>query len=186
MPRSALNLNTFTNRSFDNPPRRLTGARFRRHPFKIGNMTATLSNYDVLSGSKSNRRWRVSIQYGTGPGFGFQEFPDDIFKEIEPVISALEGGPMFVHLMNNGFTEKIASSSVLQQMFETGIVDDGLVEPAALVDHVRDIIDEIIEPNSDSEQLSLSIFNKHQIPRKQVMAVYALSIICSVANGGNQ
>ena len=63
-----INLNTFTKKSFDNPPNKNKGSRFRRHPFKYGNITVTLSNYDIM-GDDSSGKWLTSVQYGNGEGF---------------------------------------------------------------------------------------------------------------------
>jgi hypothetical protein len=40
---------------FDKPPIRKKGSRFRRHPFKVGNMTVALSNYCL----KENGQFRI-------------------------------------------------------------------------------------------------------------------------------
>ena len=54
------NLNTFERRGFGNPRRKKKGSRFRRHPFKYGNLTVTLSNYDIKNRDrKASCRERV-------------------------------------------------------------------------------------------------------------------------------
>ena len=41
------NLNSYSQKKFDSPPIKNKGSRFRRHPFKEGNMTISLSNFDI-------------------------------------------------------------------------------------------------------------------------------------------
>jgi DNA (cytosine-5)-methyltransferase 1 len=58
------NLNEYATKAFQNPPKRNKGSRFRRHPFKDGNITVTLSKYNIVNSGKDTRRWRHSIQFG--------------------------------------------------------------------------------------------------------------------------
>src|SRR5690606_512025 len=67
------NLNTYKLKEFDKPPVKNQGSRFRRHAIKDGNLTVTLSNYDIEKNPKSAEgKWFTSIQYGTGKGFPIQ------------------------------------------------------------------------------------------------------------------
>lgn len=71
-----LNLNSYKLKEFNNPPIKNKGARFRRHPIKDGNLTVTLSNYDIDKSSKTKNKWFTSIQYRTGEGFPVQKIED--------------------------------------------------------------------------------------------------------------
>lgn len=177
------NLNTFEQKGFDKPPRRNKGSRYRRHPFKYGNLTVTLSNYDIRRNSKSREKWKTSIQYGTGNGYPMQVFLDGYYKKLQPLIMEFEGGPQFIDIINNGFSEKVARSEQLQEMYETHQSKGKYIEPVELVDSVAKLIDsfEMKEPNF--EQDGKRLFKKASIPKKQVMALYAINKICSVANG---
>ncbi|MBE3144903.1 MAG: DNA cytosine methyltransferase, partial [Planctomycetes bacterium] len=126
-----INLNTFNSKRFDDPPRRKQGSRFRRHPFKHGNLTVTLSNYDIEKNSKSLGKWKTSIQYGTGAGFPTQTFPDGYFNKLEPIILTFEEGPKFIDIINNGFSGKIARAELLQDMYETQNSIGKYIEPIA-------------------------------------------------------
>ena len=177
------NLNTFKSKSFGDPPRRNKGSRFRRHPFKHGNLTVTLSNYDIRRNSKNRGKWKTSIQYGTGAGFPIQIFSDQYFRKLEPIILKFEGGPEFIDIINNGFAKKIAGSELLQDMYETQRSKGEYIEPVELVDTIGELIEaiEMKEPNFDPKGKRL--FKKKSIPKKQVMALYAINKICSIANG---
>jgi DNA (cytosine-5)-methyltransferase 1 len=72
-----INLNSYNLSSFDKPPIKNQGSRFRRHAIKDGNLTVTLSNYDIENNPKSAEgKWFTSIQYGTGKGFPIQKIND--------------------------------------------------------------------------------------------------------------
>ena len=75
------NLNTFKLKLFDKSPVKNQGSRFRRHAIKDGNLTVTLSNYDIEKNTKSAEdKWFTSIQYGTGKGFPIQKINDKFYK----------------------------------------------------------------------------------------------------------
>src|SRR6185437_9757986 len=86
------NLNSFKEKAFDSPKKRKKGSRFRRHPFKEGNITVTLSNYDILKNEKEASNWLTSIQYGNGEGFPSFDYKEGFYTEIEPIIKDLENG----------------------------------------------------------------------------------------------
>jgi DNA (cytosine-5)-methyltransferase 1 len=177
------NLNTFESKQFDNPPQRKKGSRFRRHPFKYGNLTVTLSNYDIEENAQSQGRWQTSVQYGTGEGFVIQKFSDGYFKNLEPIISTFEEGPTFIDTISNGFSEKIADSKLLQHIYESRCNEGKYIGPVELVETIAEIIEEIKMEDPIYDQGPLRLFPKRLVPKKQVMALYAITKICSIANG---
>ncbi|MGX5852443.1 DNA cytosine methyltransferase [Dyadobacter jiangsuensis] len=176
------NLNTFRPRSFNDQPKRNPGARFRRHPFKDGNITVTLSNYDIAKNEKEAGRWLTSVQYGNGDGFPSIAYEDGYFEKIAHVITQFKNGPRFLEIINNGFSERIAASQVMQKMHEEQICDSDYLAPTALVEKVADIIHQL-DVAEKYEQDANPIFpKKNAVPQKQIMALYAINKICSVAN----
>jgi DNA (cytosine-5)-methyltransferase 1 len=77
------NLNTYEQKKFSEPPQRVPGSRFRRHPFKNGNITVTLSNYNISTNSKNVKKWRTSIQYGNGEGFPTFNLKDGLYRKLK-------------------------------------------------------------------------------------------------------
>lgn len=178
-----INLNTYKLKEFNNPPVKNKGARFRRQPIKDGNLTVTLSNYDIEKSSKTKNRWFTSIQYGTGKGFPEQKVEDGYYKELEPLIESFKDGKRFLEIINNGFSEKIGNKVQLQDMYEKQVSVDNLKEPTALIDEVAEIIEKVSCPSSVYEQSEKVVFkNKTIVPVKQVFALYAVNKISSVAN----
>ena len=176
------NLNTYVEKEFGLSPKRVTGSRFRRHPFKEGNLTVTLSNYDIIKNDKEITTWLTSIQYGNGEGFPHDIFPDNFYKHLEPMIEKFENGSQFLKIMNNGFAEKIASSDILQDMYEKQRNADGFLEPTRLVETVADLINKIEFKDSLFKLKDRSVFKKDIIPKKQVLALYAINKISTKAN----
>lgn len=177
------NLNTFYHKSFDIPPQRNKGSRFRRHPFKDGNMTVTLSNYDIDKDEKTISKWRTSVQYGNGEGFPIFNFPDLYYRRIEKTLITLPHGKEFVNYINNGFSSQIATSEMLQEMYEKQISQYPFIEPTKLVEKIGDIIDKLNINKQEYEQSEIAIFSKKsKVPLKQIFALYAINKVSSLAN----
>lgn len=178
-----INLNNYTLKTFENPPIKNKDSRFRRHPIKDGNLTVTLTNYDIEKNGKCNGKWQTSIQYGTGKGYPIQHIEDGYYKEIEYLISKLETGKQFIKIINNGFTEKIGNANQLQEMYEIQKSVESLLEPTALVEEVKSIIDKVGVKDNQYIQKEIKVFKEKSIvPIKQLFALYAINKIATVAN----
>ena len=180
-----VNLNTYKIKSLNKPPIKNQGSRFRRHAIKDGNLTVTLSNYDIENNPKSAEgKWFTSIQYGTGKGFPIQKVKDKYYKNLEEIINEYKGGKEFLKYINNGFSEKIGNANELQKLYELQISSTKHTEPTELVDLVQEIIDELKIENVEIEQKKLIVFkHKEKIPVKQFFALYAINKITTIANG---
>lgn len=180
-----VNLNTYKLKLFDKPPVKNQGSRFRRHTIKDGNLTVTLSNYDIEKNPRSAEgKWFTSIQYGTGKGFPIQKIDDKYYKNLEEILKEYKGGKEFLKHINNGFSEKIGSSNELQKLYELQKSSNRYTEPTELVDLVQEIINKGNFENVEVEQKKLKVFKyKEKVPLKQFFALYAINKISSIANG---
>lgn len=180
-----IDLNTFTEAAFTGPPKRTKNSRFRRHPIKDGNLTVTLSNFDIKDKNKPDGRWLTSIQYGTGADFKHQIVEDGCYKRLEDFIKReIKDGEEFVKIINNGFSEKIANSSLMQKMYEQQRSEGNKQEPTYLIDSLREIINQIPIENELFEQTHFEkVFHfKNKVPLKQVLALYGVNKIATLAN----
>lgn len=178
-----MNLNTFKLKTFDNPPVKKINSRFRRHPFKSGNMTVALSNFDIINNSKNVSKWYVTAFYGTGKGFESTKFKEDYYKKIEPIIlKNFDDGRKFINIINNEFSQKIASCKELQKMYEIQSSLNGYLEPTLLVNEVAKIINKLDNSDLMFKQGVDKIFKKQVVPKKQLYALYVLNKIISIAN----
>ena len=60
-------------------------------------------------------KWLTSIQYGTGAKFKHQEISDNFYPKLRKIIKGSKKGELFIKIINNGFSEKIAHSSLMQK-----------------------------------------------------------------------
>lgn len=180
--KGVLNLNNYSRKTFDNPPIKNKNARCRWQPVKEGNLTVTLSNYNIEKNNKADGKWRTSIQYGTGKGFPIQHIEDEYFKKLESIILKFKGGAKFLEVINNGFSEKIGSANKLQEMFELQKSIGDFLEPTRLVDEVGNIIEKTIIDEPNFVQINTTIFLKKTVPTKQLFALYAINKIATIAN----
>jgi DNA (cytosine-5)-methyltransferase 1 len=181
---SIINLNTYKVKTFDKPPIKKQGARFRRHPIKDGNLTVTLSNFDIEKNSKiAEGKWFTSIQYGTGKGFPIQKINDHFYEKLTDLITEFKEGKDFLKHINNGFSDKVGKAVDLQKLYELQKSSKKYKEPTELVDLVQKIINELNIENIEIDQKNLKIFkHKQKIPVKQLFALYAINKISSIAN----
>lgn len=179
-----INLNTYKLKVFDKPPVKNKGSRFRRHAIKDGNLTVTLTNYDIEKNSKSAEgKWFTSIQYGTGKGFPIQKIDDNYYKNIEKLILSFRGGSEFLSYINNGFSKKIGNAQELQKLYELQKSTPNLTEPTELVDTIQELIDKLNIERKDINQKELRVFKyKEKIPVRQFFALYAINKISTIAN----
>lgn len=178
------NLNTFTEKTFNKQPKRNKNSRFRRHPIKDGNLTVSLSNYDIEENGKTQERWLTSVQYGTGEGFPTQKIEDGYYHKLESIISDYREGEEFLDIINNGFSEKIGTTEKLQELYELQTSKYGVTEPTELIEELGSILNEINFTNLCYEENGVTIFeHKDKVPTKQVFALYAINKISSIANG---
>ena len=179
-----INLNTYKLRKFDKPPVKYPGSRFRRHAIKDGNLTVTLSNYDIEKNSKSAEgKWFTSIQYGTGKGFPIQKINDKYYKIIEELIEKYKGGKAFLKYINNGFSEKIGNAKELQKLYAVQKSNSKYKEPTELVDLIQELIEKLNIENTEVEQKRIKVFKyKDKVPVKQFFALYAINKISTIAN----
>lgn len=177
------NLNTYSLKQFGSPPKRNKDSRFRRHPFKDGNITITLSNYDIVKNEKDTRIWKTSMQYGNGEGFPTFDIADGYYKHLENSIKRSVKGLTFLQIINNGFSEKIAKGHDLQEMYEIQRSKGIFLEPTKLVEKVAAIIDTLNINDERFYQHETIIFkDKKLVPLKQLFALYAINKVASIAN----
>jgi DNA (cytosine-5)-methyltransferase 1 len=181
--KDVINLNTFLEKQFDKQPKRNKNSRFRRQPLKDGNLTVTLSNYDIVKNNKPNNKWFTSIQYGTGEGFPTQEVKNEFYKKLEPIILKFKEGKNFLKIINNGFTEKIGTAKELQKYYELQVSNDYVSQPTVLVEEITHILNQINFEQNEFEQNETVVFkHKNKIPVNQLFALYAINKISSIAN----
>lgn len=179
-----INLNTYSRKNFNKPPTKRKGARFRRHAIKDGNITVTLSNYNIINNpKKAEHKWYTSIQYGTGKGFPIQSISDKFYKKIEDHIRIYDKGMDFLNYINNEFANKITSGKELQILYEQQKSTIEKLNPIKLIDLIQKKIKYLNLDDVEIEQSRFRIFKyKDKVPLSQIFALYAINKISSIAN----
>ena len=176
------NLNTFSKKKFDNPPKKKPTARFRKHPFKDGNMTVALTNFnpsksDVSQGHDSE--WYSSVYMGSGKDFIVKLIPKSGFKNIAKIIEFHHDvqGKRFITEFDKKFKDFLGSSHKFQAAY-TSESSSGSYEPSRLMDEISEFILSY-EPEEKYMQVPDLIPEKERVPTKQVLAMYAINRLVS-------
>jgi len=176
------NLNSYSVKRFNNPPRRNSGSRFRRHLFKDGNITVTFSNYDIKKNGGAASKWLTSVQYGNGDGFPTFNYPDTFYTKIEPILRKFKKGDQFVEFINNGFSEKVAKSQKLQEMYELQRSAGRFLEPTELMEELSKEIEKLNLFDLFIQNEETIFKQKSSVPLKQIFALYAINRISFLVN----
>ena len=176
------NLNNFTLKSFNNPPIRKAGARFRRHSIKDGNMTVSLSNYDIENNGKTDGIWRTSIQYGTGKGFPTQAVQNGIYEQVGDYIKGRKEFSNFLRFLSDSNLRGI-SSSQLQNAYELHLDNNSSCkDPCIIINSLADYLNNNI-PDILITQSDVRFFlYKKAVPLRQFFALYFINYISTIAN----
>ena len=179
------NLNTFSANVFNKPPQKKSNARFRAHPFKDGNMTIALTNYNPIEPSHSDdsKNWYSSAFLGSGKSFVTKVIPKNYFLKIGKLIEIhyKDAGRKFIREFESSFGDVIGSSGKFQDAYVLG---DSQVphEPSHLVEKIGKFIIEFefeMELELECMKMPELIPEKSQVPTKQVLAMYAINRIVS-------
>jgi len=172
-----VNLNTFTEKDFDFPINRKKGARFRRHPFKDGSMTVSLTNYDISKKTKSTK-WMVSVQYGYGESYLNKRYNRGYYKEIEIILREMNNGSAFIDALDSKIVKWIGNARDLQDMHEKRRSINGYLNPTQLIDKLAMLIREYDKIGNKFYQTNKKIFHfKEIVPTSQLFALYAINKI---------
>jgi DNA (cytosine-5)-methyltransferase 1 len=180
---SISNLNTFSSKVYDSPPKRKPSARFRSHPLKAGNMTVALANYDLTKrGANVDGSWRCFVTYGISQGYRVQSIK---LSQLERIKIAVErhtsNGRAFVDRVTNGFSEKIPSAKVLQQLYEANEFSRGTtLNPQALLEETKQLIYQFTDHDTCAA-LSPGLFLRDTVPVSQLYALFAVCHIITIA-----
>jgi DNA (cytosine-5)-methyltransferase 1 len=162
------NLNTFEEKKFNNPKKRKTNARFRRHPLKMGNMTVDLMNYHPDDKEKI-AGWHLSTFFGTGIGHGIKVLEISDIHKIEKI---LENNFPHFSSFREEMQNHIATKQRLQKIYEEDLLLQEKDNPLKIIKRLARII-----TSYDSHEKNIEIdgiFPKDNIPMAQLMAMYGL------------
>jgi DNA (cytosine-5)-methyltransferase 1 len=173
------NLNSPKEKIFDAKPKKNKGAKFRRHPFKSGNMTVALHNHDPKKGSnsKSNgKNWNVAVYLGAGITFQQISITDSIFKKVNNlVVNRIPGGKKFISDFEKIILPKVSDGKTMQQIFEANEYNHPYFSnPVKLVKDIGKLIKENATFDEMIEGVRFRGVTKNVFPTCQILAIWAL------------
>jgi len=176
------NLNTYAEKTFDNPPQRKPLSRFRKHPFKDGNMTVALTNYDPSRPKKDSQlSWHSSVFHGTGEGFALEVLKPGDYKFLEEVILSADSkmGQRFLREFKQEFSDALENAALLQKAYENPREYDYELNPEILVERIAEFISTFYAEEEIRLQSPRPIAGRTLLPVRQVYAMYALNRLIS-------
>jgi DNA (cytosine-5)-methyltransferase 1 len=176
------NLNRFQPKVYDSAPLRRKAARFRSNASKAQSMTVTLTNYDIRKASGQQRIWRCFVTYGIGDGYKVQAIKLDRIAEIQAAIRQQSSrGAEYIGRITNGFSERIPTAGVLQELYEANRSRRGaFFAPSRLLSEAKRIISEFADAD-ESIQPSVRLFRKDKVPAQHLYALFAVCRIAQLA-----
>jgi len=178
-----LNLNSSKLKLFDRTLIKKSGARFRRHPFKEGNMTVALSNYCLKQNSDSDGVWRTTVTYGTGRAYKLQEVNISSQQKIEKfILKNFDNGEDFIKAIKIDLLHKVATASKLQNMYEQNLYQESMLHPVELINEGQSIIAKYA--NGEVVDSAKVFQYKDRVYKKQIYALFVINAICQTITEG--
>jgi len=176
-----VNLNSYSEKKFDKPPRRKKLSRFRRHPFKAGNMTVALTNYNPAGKvRRGGKKWYSAVFYSTGKDYAVEVLEPRDFRRLEKIIIKNQGlkGKKFIAEFDRRFQSALENVDRFQQAYENPSATTRDFDPVSLID---DLARFISRHDSESERAMSAepIAGRSDLPVRQLYAMYAINKLIS-------
>jgi DNA (cytosine-5)-methyltransferase 1 len=176
------NLNTFLENKFDNPPKKNNTARFRKHPFKEGNMTVALTNFNPATSLKrEDLNWYSAVFCGTGKGFIIEILRPNMHKDLQNIIlnSNRSQGKRFIADFNKRFSPILNKVKYFQSAYTNPSKFDKNINPDILIDRIADLIRSHKIEEGARINISETIAGKSILPLRQIYAMFAINKLIS-------
>jgi DNA (cytosine-5)-methyltransferase 1 len=164
---------------FNAPPKKKNGAKFRMHPFKVGNMTVALTNYDPEKGSDydtNGKEWYCTIFLGSGKEFKTVPVRTELFPKVDERVKKLPDGKGFIKEFNATFKGRIGDKRELQSILEQNKAMEGkLLSPISLVEEIAALIKKYDPKNEMLANVALDGIRKELFPKRQFLAIWAIA-----------
>jgi DNA (cytosine-5)-methyltransferase 1 len=169
---------------FDAKLVRQSGSRFRMHPFKDGNMTVALTNFNARNKSNSKphgTKWYAYAFFGTGNEFVPYSINGKDFPKLRRLV-AKECGEDLIQKFTSQLIPHVGTFSQLQMQHEQNSPEGSLYTPQQIVGKVKALAEEY-DPHKkiiDISEYGLPV-PKKKLPLRQLIAMYAFDYLTDVA-----
>lgn len=168
------NLNDPKEKDFKSPPKRNRGARFRRHAFKIGNMTVALTNYLPTEPRNKSVAWHAAAFLGAGDGYKVIVVENDVADVLRQTISLHMNLEKLESQISREILSRIPSEQKLQELFEENSNSTPkLLTPSDVVEKVSSFISGHASEEMYLENVQLNGYLKPKMPVRQILAAWA-------------
>ena len=177
LPPDFINLNHSGERAFETATKRRSGARFRRHTFKAGNMTVALANYDLSTKKESELPgWSVFVTYGISSGYVIDRLSPEMANDFRRVVEKHLGeeGREVLNALD-GYIESARPRSAedFQMSYEIGRDYLDPKNPITIIETLREKVQQQIN-GEFVDVSSIHSIRKNSIPLSQAVSAYAL------------
>ena len=174
------NLNNPNPNTFYAPPRKKRGAKFRMHPFKVGNITVALTNFDPNVGSDvstNGRKWYCVVYVGAGKEYETIIINEDIFNIIVNAIKKLPFGNAFIDEFQHQYKWRIGDYHQLQSIYEANKVEsEHVYSPVTYIESIGDFIKKY-DKFFEIVAINIPGYKKQTIPLRQLLAIFTLAYV---------
>lgn len=166
------NLNTFQESKLKQPNRRQNNARFRRHAFKLANMTIDLMNYHPDYRENVAKNWYVVSFFGTGTGYKKKVFSEEELNQIEGLLETeLVNFKKFERQVKT-LSKKVEISN-LQHFFESDLKLQKCGNPILILKNLEKLIFQF-DATIKNKIIKCDLLPKNSIPIAHIMSAYGL------------
>lgn len=169
-----IKLNTFEESKFDKPKRRNANSKFRKHPFKSGNITVELMNYiesdDVTPWSK----WHIQMFFWTWLGFNQIVIDKNKYSVINEYLGAniKEFKSFKIDFCKYYDSIKYIDIKKFQQIYELDVNLEQSGNPINIIKQVWKLIQNRIEKDQSID--TIGILPKKEVPLWQLYIIFCL------------
>ncbi len=175
------NLNTYSEKKFDKPPKRKSLSRFRRHPFKAGNMTVALTNYNPAGKIRvGGEKWYSAVFYSTGRDYAVEVLEPRDFRRLEKIIIKNRGlkGKQFISEFDRRFQSALKNIDQFQQAYEKPSSSTKTFDPVYFIENLAKFIS-LHDPDLEHIESPEPIASRTVLPIRQLYAMYAINRLIS-------
>jgi len=175
------NLNTYSQKKFDKPPKRKSLSRFRRHPFKAGNLTVALTNYNPVGKVRvGGEKWYSAVFYSTGKDYAVEVLEPNDFKRLEKIIIKNRGlkGKQFIEEFDRRFQTALENIDQFQQAYEKPSISSKKTDPVCFIENLARFISRH-DPDMGQVESPKPIASRTMLPIRQIYAMYAINRLIS-------
>ena len=169
------NLNTYKEKEFNKVPKRGLNSKFRRHFFKGGNMTVSLTNHSPIDKKIiAGENWFIYVFLGSGSKFQSIKIKKNEYKYIEKyIIDKLPSIYNNFIAKSKKLCTNIPSSITIQKTYEKNLENTDFLDVEKFFKKGENLIKEYYCEDLIKQDI---LIQKEHIPTFQLLSMYLISL----------